>query len=325
MREKEGRGRGIAHNLSVHSQADPMEIEFSPQVAKALADGKPVVALESTIISHGFPFPKNMELAEQMETVIREQGAEPATIALINGVIKCGLSVEELKILATSENVEKCSVRDLPSATARKITGATTVASTSFIAERAGIKVFATGGIGGVHRGEEGGNGFDISADLLELSRSRVAVVAAGAKSILDLPATLEVLESYSVPVVGYKTDTFPAFHSLSSGLPLPSSAPDMEALCNIVNMHFQMGLPSGILICNPVPHDYAMSNDEVDALVDQARFDAIKAGVKGAKITPYILGALNRLSNGKTSEVNLALALNNAKVAAALAARLAV
>lgn len=300
-----------------------MEIEYSPAVQSALDKGIPVVALESTIISHGFPYPKNMELAAKMEEVIQAEGAVPATIAIINGKIKCGLTGDELELLATSDNVLKCSVRDLPIAVAGGKIGATTVASTSYIAELAGIKVFATGGIGGVHRAEEGGEGFDVSADLLELSRSKVIVVAAGAKSILDLPATLEVLESFSVPVVGYKTKTFPAFHSISSGLPVPASTSDMEELARVAYMHFKLGLPSGMLVCNPIPAEYAMDNAEVDVLVEKARVEAVAAGVKGAAITPYILGALNRLSDGKTSEVNMALALNNGRVAAQLAARL--
>lgn len=300
-----------------------MQIDYSPSVAQARKAGTPVVALESTIISHGFPYPENMELAAKMEAVIREQGAEPATIAIIGGRIKCGLTQAELEILATSKSVAKCSVRDLPFVMAKGETGATTVASTSYIAQKAGIKVFATGGIGGVHRAEEGAEGFDVSADLLELSRCNVVVVAAGAKSILDLPATLEVLESFSVPVVGYRTDTLPAFHSVSSGLPVPATAGDMPELAKIVDQHFDLGLPSGMLVCNPIPVENAMSNNEVDELVGKARSEAIAAGVKGAAMTPYILGALNRLSDGKTSAVNLALALNNGKVAAQLAVSL--
>lgn len=300
-----------------------MELDFSPAVKKALDEGRPVVALESTIISHGFPYPKNVELANRMEEVIRDKGAEAATIAIIDGRIKVGLTEDELQVLASSGNVKKCSVRDLPEAVAKKINGATTVASTSFISERAGIKVFATGGIGGVHRAEEGGNGFDISADLLELSRSKVVVIAAGAKSILDLPATLEVLESYSVPVIGYQTETFPAFHCVSSGLSLPATASSIGELSLLVRAHFNMKIPSGMLVCNPIPEKDAMTNEEVDQLIAKAQTEALKAGVKGAAITPYILGALDRLSGGKTSEVNLALALHNAEVAAELAASL--
>ncbi len=301
-----------------------MHIEYSSEVASALNSGKAVVALESTIISHGFPYPKNVELANDMEGIIRTEGAVPATIAIIDGTITCGLSEEQLLYLAKSDAVMKCSVRDLPIASAQKRTGATTVASTSFIAHKAGIRVFATGGIGGVHKAEEGGGGFDVSADLLELSRTGVAVVAAGAKSILDLPATLEVLESYSVPVIGYKTNKFPAFHSVSSGLSVPATAEDMNALADIVSAHFELGVPAGVLVCNPVPEDVAMSNRDVDELVQKAGAEAVAAGVKGAAITPYILGALNRLSNGKTSEVNLSLALNNGRVAAQLATLLA-
>lgn len=300
-----------------------MKIEYSAEVIAALKANKAVVALESTIISHGFPYPKNVELANEMENVIRAEGAVPATIALIDGVITCGLSEEQLLHLATSKDVLKCSVRDLPVAVAMGRTGATTVASTSFIAHKAGIKVFATGGIGGVHKAEEGANGFDVSADLLELSRTGVVVVAAGAKSILDLPATLEALESFSVPVVGYKTDEFPAFHSRSSGLKLPASIDTMSELSAIVSAYFEMQIPAGMLICNPVPESAAMSREEVDVLVKEAREEAVAAGIKGARLTPYILGALNRLSSGKTSEVNLSLALSNGRVAAELAVAL--
>ncbi len=300
-----------------------MKIEFSSKVKSAMDNGKPVVALESTIISHGFPYPENIALANEMEAVIEAEGAIPATIAIIDGVITCGLEEAELEKLASSGDVMKCSVRDLPLVISEGKTGATTVASTSFVAAKAGIKVFATGGIGGVHRAEEGGNGFDISADLLELSRTPVAVVAAGAKSILDLPATMEVLESYSVPVIGYETDEFPAFHCRTSGLKLPASSNDIDSLAKMVSAHFEMELPSGLLVCNPIPHENAMSKEEVEGLIKAAQEEAISAGVKGAAMTPYILGALNRLSDGKTSEVNHALALNNGKVAAKLAARL--
>ncbi|WP_169568596.1 pseudouridine-5'-phosphate glycosidase [Sneathiella limimaris] len=301
-----------------------MKLSYSAEVAEALKNGVPIVALESTIISHGFPYPKNVELAEEMETIIRENGAIPATIAIIRGKITVGLELEELLHLAKSGDVRKCSVRDLSMALVDGVTGATTVASTSFIAARAGIRVFATGGIGGVHKAEEGANGFDVSADLLELSRTGVAVVAAGAKSILDLPATLEVLESFSVPVIGYQTDTFPAFHCRSSGLKLPAWTDNIGKLADIVDTHLQLGSGSGMLICNPVPEAAAMTNDEVDELVMAAQREAVGKGIKGAALTPYILGALDRLSKGRTSEVNLALALNNGKVAAELASCLA-
>jgi pseudouridylate synthase len=300
-----------------------MDMDLSPKVRAAQENQKPIVALESTIISHGFPYPENVALANQMEQEIEACGAVPATIAIIEGRIKVGLTEDELLHLAKSGTAVKASVRDLPMVVASGKTGATTVASTAFIAERAGINVFATGGIGGVHRAEEGGDGFDISADLLALSRTKVAVVAAGAKSILDLPATLEVLESYSVPVIGMRVDEFPAFHCRTSGLPIPATAGTIEELAAMVNTHFGLGLPSGLLICNPVPDSHAMTADEVEDLVTRARDEAIKAGVKGAAITPYILGALNRLSNGKTSEVNHALALNNGRVAAKLAVAL--
>ncbi|MCR9214828.1 MAG: pseudouridine-5'-phosphate glycosidase [Proteobacteria bacterium] len=301
-----------------------MKIEFSPDVAEARKSGQAIVALESTIISHGFPHPENLAVAAEMEETVRQQGAVPATIALIDGNIKCGLTESEVHRLATDAGVRKCSVRDMAVIMAEQAIGSTTVAATAFIAAKAGIKVFATGGIGGVHRREEGADGYDISSDLLELSRTNIIVVSAGAKSLLDLPATLEVLETYSVAVVGYETNEFPAFHTRSSGLKLPHRADSLDQLTAIGRSHFELDGEAGMLVCNPVPEEAAMKVDEIESLITQARAEAISEGIKGAAVTPYILAALNRLSDGRTSEVNKALALNNADLAARLAVRLA-
>ncbi len=301
-----------------------MKIEFSPDVAEARKSGQAIVALESTIISHGFPHPENLAVAAEMEETVRQQGAVPATIALIDGNIKCGLTESEVHRLATDAGVRKCSVRDMAVIMAEQGMGSTTVAATAFIAAKAGIQVFATGGIGGVHRREEGGDGYDISSDLLELSRTNIIVVSAGAKSLLDLPATLEVLETYSVAVVGYETNEFPAFHTRSSGLKLPHRADSLDQLTAIGRSHFELDGEAGMLVCNPVPEEAAMKVDEIESLITQARAEAISEGIKGAAVTPYILAALNRLSDGRTSEVNKALALNNADLAARLAVRLA-
>ncbi len=301
-----------------------MKIEFSTEVAKARSDGLALVALESTIISHGFSHPENLAVAAEMEGTVRRQGAVPATIAVVDGVIKCGLLEAEVHRLATDPAVRKCSVRDLAFVVASNAMGSTTVAATAVIAARAGIQVFATGGIGGVHRREEGGDGFDVSADLLELSRTNILVVSAGAKSLLDLAATLEVLETYSVAVVGYETSEFPAFHTRTSGLKLPHRADSLGELAVIAQSHFELSGEAGMLVCNPVPQEIAMQPDEIESLITQAREEAMSEGIRGAAVTPYILAALNRLSGGRTSEVNKALALNNADLAARLAVRLA-
>jgi pseudouridine-5'-phosphate glycosidase len=307
-----------------YSRDGDMKIEFSPDVAEARNAGQAIVALESTIISHGFSHPENLAVAAEMEETVRQRGAVPATIALIDGSIKCGLTESEVHRLATDAAVRKCSVRDMAVIMAEQAVGSTTVAATAFIAAKAGIQVFATGGIGGVHRREEGGDGFDISSDLLELSRTNIIVVSAGAKSLLDLPATLEVLETYSVAVVGFETSEFPAFHTRSSGLKLTHRAENLDDLTAIAKSHFALAGEAGMLVCNPVPEDAAMQREEIESLITQARQEAVEEGVKGAAVTPYILAALNRLSDGRTSEVNKALALNNADLAARLAVQLA-
>lgn len=300
-----------------------MKVIFSNKVDQARRDGVGIVALESTIISHGFPYPANLDLAARMEETVEAAGAVPATIAILDGKIKVGLEAEDLERLAIAPDVLKTSVRDLAFVLAQNKTGATTVASTAHIAQRAGIQIFATGGIGGVHRAEEGAGGFDVSADLMEMSRSKVAIVSAGAKSLLDLPATVEMLESYSVAVVGYQTDEFPAFHTRSSGLALGHSVDNLAQLTSLARQHFDLDVSTSLLICNPIEEEFAMTGAEVETLIIAAQSEAASKNITGPAVTPYILGALDRLSGGRTSEANRALALNNAKLAAQLAARL--
>jgi pseudouridylate synthase len=300
-----------------------MKIEYSDKVVKARLAGKSLVALESTIISHGFPYPVNLDLAADMENTVEAEGAVPATIAILNGVVKVGLEADELEQLAKGDGISKTSVRDLGFILAQKKSGATTVASTAFIAEKAGIRVFATGGIGGVHRAEEGANGFDISADLIEMSRTKIAIISAGAKSLLDLRATMEVLESYSVPVVGYQTTEFPAFHTRTSGLALQHSVSNLKELTLLTRQHFELDVNASLLICNPIAEEFAMTEAEIEALIMAAQAEATTKKITGAALTPYVLGALNRLSDGKTSVVNRVLALGNAKLAAQLAVRM--
>jgi pseudouridine-5'-phosphate glycosidase len=299
-----------------------VEFRWKADVKAAVREGRPVVALESTIIAHGFPRPDNLDVGLALEAAVREAGALPATIALIGGEICIGLERAEIERLALSGEVAKCSLRDLGYVSAQGRDGATTVAATVRLAAMAGIPVFATGGIGGVHPGA--GSSFDISADLQELGRSPVAVVCAGAKSILDLPATLEVLETAGVPVVGFGCDEFPAFHSRSSGLPLPCRADTPADLAAMARRHWDLGLESAVLVCNPPPEEVAFPPDELADLVARAQRQADADGIKGGALTPYLLEALNKLSDGRTRTVNRALALSNADVGARLAIALA-
>lgn len=300
-----------------------MEIVFSNKVARARNEGTGIVALESTIISHGFPYPDNLDLAAEMEATVEAGGAVPATIAIMDGKARVGLETEDLERLAKGPGVQKTSSRDLAFVLAQEKTGATTVASTALIAQRAGIQVFATGGIGGVHRAEEGARGFDVSADLLEMSRRKIAIISAGAKSILDLPATMEMLESYGIAVVGYQTDEFPAFHTRTSGLALGHRIDNLKDLTKLARQYFTLDADGALLICNPIAEEFAMTEAEVEALVSAAQLEAGAKKISGAALTPYILGALDRLSGGRTSKVNRALALGNAELAAGLAASL--
>jgi pseudouridylate synthase len=290
-------------------------LDVSEEVAAALAEGRAVVALESTIISHGMPYPENLSTARAVEQVVRDHGAVPATIALINGRLKAGLDEAALEELAKPGDVAKASRRDLAALVAAQATAGTTVASTMYIAALAGIPVFATGGIGGVHRGAD--LSFDVSADLIELGGTAVTVVCAGAKSILDLPKTLEVLETYGVPVVGVGTDEFPAFFSRTSGLPVAHRVETAAELANLVAAQRSLGLKGGVLVANPIPEGDALAADEIDAIIEQALGDADAQGVAGKDVTPYLLARVNELTGGRSLTANVALIRNNAAFAA--------
>ena len=293
-------------------------LNIAPEVANALAEGKAVVALESTIIAHGMPYPKNVETAREVEDLIRDQGAVPATIAVLDGVIRIGLDEAALEKLGKAENVAKLSRRDLPLIVAQKGDGATTVAATMICAAMAGIFVFATGGIGGVHRGAE--NDFDISADLEELAKTPVAVVCAGAKSILDLPKTLEFLETRGVPVVGYQTNKFPAFYCRDSGLDAPLTADSASEIAGMLAVQQDLGYQGGAVIANPIPESHAMDRSEMDSVIESALNSATKDGIFGKAITPYLLGKIVELTKGRSLESNIALVKNNAVLAANIA-----
>ena len=294
------------------------ELFVHEEVAAALADETPVVALESTVISHGLPHPHNLETARGMEAAIRAGGAIPATIAVFNGKLVVGTSAGELAFLAESKDVAKVSRADLASVVASGRVGATTVATTALIAARAGIRVFATGGIGGVHRGVE--ETLDISADLTELARTPVAVVCAGAKAILDLPRTLEMLETLGVPVVGYGTNELPAFYSRESGLRLQSRVDSAEEAARLMTTQWGLGLSAGIVFANPPPVGSALGRHELDGLIAKALASAAAEKIQGKRVTPYLLEALSKGSGGRTLTANIALLLNNARVAAEVA-----
>jgi pseudouridine-5'-phosphate glycosidase len=297
-------------------------IRLSPEVSQALAEGEPVVALESTIITHGMPWPENVGTSARVEAAVRGEGAVPATIAVMGGEIRVGLSADELEELAATKNVMKLSRADLPFALARRATGSTTVAATMICAHLAGISVFATGGIGGVHRGAE--ESLDISADLQELADTPVAVVCAGAKALLDIPKTLEVLETNGVPVIGYDTDCFPAFWSRDSGLPAPLRADTPEEIAGLIAMKRRLGLKGGALIGNPVPEPDEIPADEMETHIAAALADADSEGVTGKAVTPYVLDRIYRLTEGRSLKTNVALVVNNAKLAAELARAMA-
>ena len=291
-------------------------LDVSPEVRQALAEGKPVVALESTIISHGMPYPKNVETALLVEKTIRENGAVPATIAIIGGRLKAGLYPDEIEYLGKAgPKVAKASRRDLAAIVARGADGATTVTTTMIIAHMAGIKVFATGGIGGVHRGAE--VTMDISADLEELGSTPVMVVCAGAKSILDLGLTLEYLETKGVPVIGYGTDELPAFYTRRSGFGVDYRVDSPEELATMFKAHLALGMKGGMLVTNPIPEEYAMDKAVIDAAIEQALSDAKAAGIHGKETTPFLLAKVVELTGGDSLESNIRLVLNNATVAA--------
>jgi len=297
-------------------------LDIAPEVARALAEGRPVVALESTIISHGMPYPKNVETALLVEKTIRENGAVPATIAVIGGRLKAGLSREEIEYLGkTGRGVAKASRRDLPALVARGTDGATTVATTMIIAHMAGIRIFATGGIGGVHRGAE--ITMDISADLEELAQTPVMVVCAGAKSILDLGLTLEYLETKGVPVIGYGTDELPAFYTRQSGFGVDYRVDSPAELAGLFRAQRELGYKGGMLVTNPSPEQYAMDKAVIDAAIEQALAESRAQGIKGKETTPFLLARVVELTGGESLESNIQLVLNNARVAAQTAIQL--
>ncbi len=297
-------------------------LDIAPEVQSALSQGGAVVALESTIITHGMPYPQNVATAREVEAVVRENGAVPATIAIIEGRIKIGLSNGELEWLGTAKDVMKLSRADLPFAVAAKRHGATTVAATMICAHLAGIRVFATGGIGGVHQGVEAT--MDISADLDELARTPVAVICAGAKAILDLPRTLEYLETRGVPVVGYRTDRFPAFWSRTSELPVPLRLDSPEAMADLIRTKEALGLEGGVLVANPVPGADEIPANEMKTFIDTAVAEAKARGVTGKGVTPFLLSYLFERTGGRSLATNIALVKNNAALAGQLAACLA-
>jgi pseudouridine-5'-phosphate glycosidase len=291
-------------------------LDIHPEVEDALKHGRPVVALESTLITHGLPAPDNVEVAQQIEAAVRHEEAMPATIAIFKGRITVGLTPEQLAYLGQAENVRKCSRRDLPIVVANGEDGATTVAGTMIVAHWAGISVFATGGIGGVHRGYP----FDESADLMELARTPVAVICAGAKAILDLPSTFEVLETRGVPVIGFQTDELPAFYSRRSGLMVDVRVNTPQQAAAIIRVARKMSLTAGQLITVPVPEVAEWPMEEAQAVINQAITDAKNEAVSGKAVTPYLLQRVNELSAGRSKQANIALLLNNARVAANIA-----
>lgn len=293
-------------------------LQLADEVAAALAARGAVVALESTLIAHGLPWPKNLETALEAEAAVREAGAIPATIAVLEGAVRVGLRREELESLARSTKAQKASRRDLAAAIVQKRTAATTVAATMFVAHRAGIRFFATGGIGGVHRGSA--DSFDVSADLAELARTPVAVVCAGAKSLLDLPKTLELLETLGVPVVGYRTDAFPAFYSAESGLSLGTRGEEARELAALAEAHFALG-GAGLLIVQPPPAADALPIAEVERWIEAAHQDAARDAVRGPEVTPFVLRRLAELSGGRTLRTNQTLIVANARLAGEVAA----
>ncbi len=293
-------------------------VRIAPEVREALAGGRAVVALESTIISHGMPYPENVESARTCERIIRDEGAVPATVAVIGGIIRVGLGEEELEHMGRGGSIRKVSRRDLPMTLAKGLDGATTVATTMIGASLAGVRVFATGGIGGAHRGAP--QTFDVSADLTELASTPVAVVCAGAKSILDIGLTLEVLETYGVPVVGYRTDAFPAFYVRNSGFRVDERADDLREIARALRLKWSLGLEGGMVVANPIPEEDEMDPVLIARSIDEAVEAATARGVRGKEITPFILAYLHKATGGSSLHANKQLVYNNARVAAQLA-----
>lgn len=295
--------------------------QLTPEISRALLTGAPIVALESTVITHGLPRPQNLELARNMEKQIREHGATPATIALLDGKIRVGLTDEELVQLSESDSTLKVSHRDFATAIVKKANGGTTVAGTMYAANMTGIKVFATGGIGGVHKESS----FDISTDLKSLAEIPTVVVCAGAKAILDLPATLEYLETMGVPVVGYQTDEFPAFYSRESGLNVSVRLDSPKEIAEFAKAHWNLGMKTGILVTNPIPEAESIPKSEMEPIIARASVEAMEKEIHGQALTPFLLGRIAELTKGKSLKANLALLLNNARLAAEVAKEMTV
>ena len=293
-------------------------LSVTPEIADAVAAGKPVVALESTILSHGMPYPQNVEFAHKVEEIVRAEGAVPATTAIIGGKLKVGLTADELEIMCKADGVGKVSRRDVAVYLATNQTGATTVATTMMIAAMAGIRFFATGGIGGVHRGAE--KTMDISADLQELANTPVCVICAGAKSLLDLGLTLEYLETQGVPVLGLRTDELPAFYCRTSGFKLDYNCPDEETVAKIMKTKWDLGLKGGSVVGNPIPEEYALDHDEMEAVINRAIEQANEQHIHGKALTPFLLAHIKDMTNGVSFASNLQLAYNNARAASKIA-----
>ena len=297
-------------------------LQVSDEVKKALEEGKPVVALESTIISHGMPYPQNVETALRVEEIIRGKGAVPATIGIIKGRLIAGLTSEEIDYMGKTSGIAKVSRRDIPYIVSSGKDGATTVASTMIIAEMAGIKVFATGGIGGVHRGAE--TTMDISADLEELSGTDVAVVCAGAKSILDIGLTLEYLETKGVPVLGYKTDELPAFYTRKSGFSVDYNMDSPESIAKLLKVKWDLDLHGGVVVANPIPEEFSMDESFITSIIEKAVVEATEKGIKGKDTTPFLLAKIKEITGGDSLAANIELVYNNARLAAEIAVELA-
>ena len=297
-------------------------LAVAPEVREALAAGRPVVALESTIISHGMPYPHNVAMAREVEQIVRDGGAVPATIAILDGRPTVGLSDEQLEMFGQDTGIRKVSVRDLAHVVATGVHGATTVASTMRIAALAGIRLFVTGGLGGVHQGAEGS--MDVSADLTELSRTEVAVVSAGVKSILDIGLTLESLETLGVPVLGYRTDDFPAFYTRTSGYAVPLRVDSPEEVAALMRAKDDLAIAGGISVANPIPVEDEIPHEQIDAIIDQALADLDARGITGKDTTPYLLGRIVEITGGDSLRANIALVKNNAHLGAEIAAAFA-
>jgi len=296
-------------------------LEISDEVQSALNDNKPIVALESTIISHGMPYPQNYETAKQVENTVRENGAVPATIAILGGKIKIGLGEEDLQILSNSKDILKASRRDIPIIVSEKLNAATTVSATMICAALAGLKIFATGGIGGVHR--NGNESFDISADLTELAKTNIAVVSAGVKSILDIGLTLEYLETLGVPVIGYNTEEFPAFYTRQSGFKVNYNLDTPEKIGSMIKTKWELGLNGGVIVANPIPEEFSMDKNKIDSAIEEALKKADEKEIKGKDVTPFLLGEIKNITGGSSLDSNIKLVLNNAKLAAQISASL--